>query len=141
MSDQENVVEYKLDTLTRTVRVLAGVGPKVTTRLGLGVVLAAEDASTDPAGELLGIKITEGVTSIVATVASIARASAGSISSVAASTKLDHVPGLSQAKAFVAEAVSEVKHEWQSAGYVAVQVVNEDVAPESEDPAASSPQE
>jgi hypothetical protein len=140
MSDSDNVMELRLDPLTRTVRVLAAVGPKAMTRVTLGVVLAADDVSNDPASEILSIKLTEGVMSIAATVASIARTTAAGVGSVTASAKLDQVPGLSQAKAFVSEAASEVKQTWESAGYVAVQVFNEDVASESEDPAASTPQ-
>jgi hypothetical protein len=151
MSDQENVVEFKLDTLTQAVRLVAGVAPKAMTRVSLGVVLAVDDAANDPAGELLSIKIVEGAKSIVSTVGFIAKASSDKIGSAATSikrvvsttvqsassdqgeaglagvvAKLDSVPGLSNARAFVTQAASEVRDSWQAAGSVMVEIVDQD---------------
>lgn len=163
MSDQENVVEYKLDTLTQAVRLVAGVAPKAMTRVSLGVVLAVDDAANDPAGELLSIKIIEGAKSIVSTVGFIAKASTDKIGSAATSikrvvgttvqsassnqgkaglaeavAKFDGVPGLSNARAFVTQAASEVRESWQAAGSVMVEIVDQD---EPADPSSDADSE
>ena len=152
MSDQENVVELKLGTITRTVRVLAGAGPKVATRVGLGVVLAFDDAANDPAGELLGIKLAENTRSITSTFGFVARSSAGKVGSVASSigstisnrleaastqeakdarsAMVNRIPGLAGTRAFLATAASEARETWKAAGTISVEVLtnNEDVA-------------
>jgi hypothetical protein len=122
VQDEEGVVEYRLDTLTQATRFVAGVAPNAVTRLGLGVVLAVHDAANDPAGELLGAKLTEGASAIVSTISTIARASGSKVrSSVvrlsASDGKLRNVPGFNEAKGFVTQAASEVKGAWSAAGH------------------------
>ena len=152
MSEQENVVELKLGTITRTVRVLAGAGPKVATLVGLGVVLAFDDAANDPAGELLGIKLVENTRSITSTVGFVARSSASKVGSVAssigstignrierASTQeakdarsaiVNRIPGIAGARAFITTAASEARQTWDAAGTISVEVAtnNEDIS-------------
>jgi hypothetical protein len=147
MSDPE-VVELKLDTITRTVRVAASIAPRVMTRVGLGVVLATEDVVNDPAAELLSIKVTDGFMSIVSTISVVARASGSSIGSAASSVKgaidstvakasslearatrarrIESLPGLAQARAFMKQAATEVGQTWEAAGTVTVEIAGDE---------------
>jgi hypothetical protein len=141
MHEDQGVESYRLDTITRTTRFVAGVAPKVATRLSLGAVLALDDAANDPAGELLAVKITERATGIASTVRVIARASTSRAASAASSiggairTGVGHlasqeslipkVPVLGAAAAYVSQASSEIRDSWQAAGYVSVQISQE----------------
>lgn len=145
MSEHENVAEFKLGTITRTVRVLAAAPPKLATRLSLGVVLALDDAyNNDPSSELLAMKLGAGAASIASTVGVIARAAGSNAMSASSSirgalqsgverlgssgSRLQQVPVLNAAKEFVSEVAGEIRDTWDAAGYVNVQIVAEDPA-------------
>lgn len=127
MNDQHEAVEYKLDSLTKSVRFAAGIAPKCATRVSLGVALALEDAAVDPAGELLGIKLQQGASALASGCGSIASAVRDGVSSGARRLSseagpLAKVPALENARGFVTQAVSEVRGSWASAGHIAIQV-------------------
>ena len=147
MSDPTELVELNLDTITRTVRVAAAAAPKVVTRVGLGVVLAADDVANDPAAELLSIKVTDAVTSVCSTVAWVAGASANAIGSTAQSVnakvsgslakvsspeakaaraaRFERIPGVMGARAFASKAASEIRETWEAAGTLTVEVATD----------------
>jgi len=144
MNDENGVAEYKLGTLTQGVRFAAGIGPKTATRVGLGVALAIEDSATDPAGELLGIKMHQGAGALAITIGSIATSVGDRVRSSskrlgAEGGPVSKVPALGNARAFVSEAASELKGAWTSAGYVAVQVEAPTLSPDGSDPEAHIP--
>jgi len=127
MNDQEGVIEYQLDTLTKSTRFIAGFAPKTATRVGLGVALALEDAVIDPAGELLGAKLHQGAGAIASTIAFIASSVRAGVTSGASRLGAEggltsRVPAIENTRALVSQAASEAKGAWTSAGYVAVQV-------------------
>lgn len=127
MDDQEGVVDFKLDTLTQSVRFAAGIAPKAATRVSLGVALAIEDSATDPAGELLGVKLHQGAAALASSIGSIASSvrdgvRAGAQHLGASDGALSKVPALEGAREFVAEAACEVRDAWESAGRIDVQV-------------------
>lgn len=142
MNDKEGVVEYRLDTLTRSVRFAAGIAPRTVTRVGLGVALAVEDAAIDSAGELLGAKLHQGTGALASTFGSIASSACAAVSSGAQRLGTDgslvsRVPALEGTRALVSQAASEVKGAWTSAGHVSIQV-EEPVIEPIEAPAAPS---
>lgn len=146
MNDENGGVEYeyKLGTLTQGVRFVAGVGPKTATRVGLGVALALEDASNDPCGEILGIKLSQAAGALASTIGSISTSvSAGARSSAkrlgADGGLIKKVPALENARNFVSEAASELKEAWTSAGYVAVHVETPALSPDGSDPEPTAP--
>lgn len=151
MSEQEGV-ELRLDALTQTTRFLAGAAPKAMTRLGLGVVLAVDDASHDPAAEILGAKVAEGAGAIgmsVQVAGQVVGAKASSAASSlkrafregadrAASTKasLGKVPAVKATGEFVGQAVGELRESWEAAGRIQVEVVAEESVPLVEEAAS-----
>lgn len=144
MNEENGVVEYKLGTLTQGVRFAAGIAPKTATRVGLGVALALEDAATDPAGELLGVKLNHGAGALASTIGSIASSVRDRMRSSAERHDADaghiaKVPALENARSFVSEAASELKGTWASAGYVAVQVETPALTPDGSDPEPAAP--
>lgn len=142
MSEQDAIVEYRLDSIVQGTRFVAGAGPKLATRIALGAVLAVEDSAVDPAGELLGIKVVSGAKSIAAACGSIARAAGSKVTSAASSVKeavgtsMERVastePGaiqgasvVTKTQALVGRAASELAQSWQDAGHVYVRVADE----------------
>jgi|GEM_PF-2105980 len=127
MSEESNVVEYKLDTITRSVRFVAGVWPKTVTRVSLGVALALEDSATDPAGELLGLKLNQGAKALASTLGSITSSVRNGVRSRteqlnATDGALSKVSAFGNALEFVVQAATEARGAWAAAGYVPVQV-------------------
>jgi len=143
MNEENGVVEYKLGTLTRGVRFAAGIAPKTATRVGLGFALALEDAATDPAGELLGVKLNKGAGALASSIGSIAssvrdRVRSGAERLGAEDRPISNVPALENARSFVSEAALELKDTWSSAGYVAVQVEAPALSSDGSDPESNA---
>ena len=126
MSEELNA-EFKLDTLTRSVRFVASIPPRTATRVWLGVALALEDCATDSAGELLGIKLNQGARALASTVGSIASSVRNGVQSKAerlnaSDGPVSRVPALGGARKFIAQAATEAKGTWAAAGYVPIQI-------------------
>lgn len=144
MQEQQGSAEFKLDTLTRSVRFVSAIPGRTATRVGLGVALGLEDSATDPAGELLGIKIAQGMSGVACTVGAIRRAASSKAVAAMSSAKdvarsvsdhvgasgsaLQRVPALNAAAGFVGQAAAEVRESWDASGYVAIEVVAEEPA-------------
>lgn len=127
MNDQERAIDLKLDSLTRSVRFAAGIAPKCATRVSLGVALAMEDAATDPAGELLGIKFHQGASALANGIGSIASSVSDGVRSGAKrlgsqDAPFSNLPVLEKARGFAAQAMNEVRESWDSAGHIAVEI-------------------
>jgi hypothetical protein len=142
MNDKPEAVEqFKLDTLTKSTRFLASMGPRCATRISLGVCLGVEDSLTDPQGELLGIKLHQGASALASGIGSIASSVREGVRSKATQLGSDAgalpaVPSIEKAKGFLSQAATEVRDSWASAGYIAVQV-EQPQPQESDEPAAS----
>lgn len=142
MNDQNEAVEFELDSLTKSVRFAAGIAPKTATRVGLGVALALEDSATDPAGELLGIKLHQGASALASGIGSIASSVRDGVRS---GTKrlsseggpLAKVPALESARGLVSQAVSEVRESFASAGHITIQVEDQRVLESAVSPVPS----
>lgn len=127
MSGESKVIDYKLDTFTRSIRFIAGFCPRTVTRVSLGVALALEDTATDPAGELLGLKLNQATKALVTTVGSVSSSVRNSVQSKADDLNLkdkalSKVSALGNAREFVVQAATEAKGRWVTAGYVPCQV-------------------
>lgn len=141
MNDKPEVVEFRLDALTRSTRFVAGIAPRTATRVGLGVALALEDAAVDPVGELLGVKIRQATAALASEVDCVSSAvRRGARRLVSETGPLSKVAAVGQARGLVSQAVSEIKSGWTDAGYVKVEIEVSEADGSEGSPSEESPE-
>lgn len=121
MNEEHDVIDYQLDSISRTVRFAVGSVPRTATRVSLGVALAIDDAAHDEAAELLSAKVAQGVTAFSSALGTITRSAGDKAVGLASSVKsAARIPALKATNGLVGQAVSEAREAWKSAGYVPV---------------------